>query len=300
MSARPIQPSAHALRVLCPETRQAIENVFRKAFPGDEDYCQEVLLKLLAHPDPPETIEGCRYLAIRMAQDMVVDILRRRSVRRRVSPGPTEDADSHASPGPDASEVLAARQLLAFVAEQEEAGNISGRQATILRDVADGASHGEIAGRLKVAQKTVRNEVVKARKELHERWQARLSAVSKPLAIGLFALLLWNLFCPTTPRRDVAKDTAPKPEVPTTPEALGPGSRARATELRRSALHACDVGEWKECVDGLDQAKALDPEGDDKPAVQEARARAAGAKAAPEHHPAPRPQPRTRAGGGEK
>jgi hypothetical protein len=47
-----------------------------------------------------------------------------------------------------------------------------------------------------------------------------------------------------------------------------------AAGLRKRALDACSREQWTECLAGLDQAKGLDPAGDDAAAVQAARRRA--------------------------
>jgi hypothetical protein len=55
----------------------------------------------------------------------------------------------------------------------------------------------------------------------------------------------------------------------------------RAADLRRRADEACDARRWKQCERFLDQARDLDPAGEQAPAVQ-ARRRALQAFAQPE------------------
>jgi len=45
--------------------------------------------------------------------------------------------------------------------------------------------------------------------------------------------------------------------------------------LHGSGLAACRASRWSECVQRLDEAKALDPAGDTTPDVRDARDRAA-------------------------
>jgi hypothetical protein len=47
--------------------------------------------------------------------------------------------------------------------------------------------------------------------------------------------------------------------------------RTNAAELRRKAFEACDAKRWKECADRLDEARAIDPEGEHLPEVQAER-----------------------------
>lgn len=49
---------------------------------------------------------------------------------------------------------------------------------------------------------------------------------------------------------------------------------AAATDLRREATAACDASKWAECLADLDQARALDPDGDEGAPVKAMRDRA--------------------------
>jgi hypothetical protein len=48
----------------------------------------------------------------------------------------------------------------------------------------------------------------------------------------------------------------------------------RASALRRVALDACAVQRWRACLEGLDDARRIDPEGESEPTVRAARDRA--------------------------
>ena len=54
-----------------------------------------------------------------------------------------------------------------------------------------------------------------------------------------------------------------------------------APQLLRDAFRACDDERWNECLAGLDAARKLDPRGDSAERVQQARAAASTALAAP-------------------
>jgi hypothetical protein len=54
------------------------------------------------------------------------------------------------------------------------------------------------------------------------------------------------------------------PPPPRTPE-------QRALAIRRDATDECRREHWKDCLDGLDEARALDPKGDEVPEVQDLR-----------------------------
>src|SRR5262249_38839182 len=122
-----------------------------------------------------------------------------------------------------------------------------------------------IAAEDNVPAATVRQRVSRMRRWMKERWAAELAAVA---LIGLLALLAWwTLRKPPEEAHDV-------PQIPPsiTPEPPAPLLRARA--LRAEALRACERAAWRACLDGLDEARGLDPDGDRDPAVGAARAAA--------------------------
>jgi hypothetical protein len=53
--------------------------------------------------------------------------------------------------------------------------------------------------------------------------------------------------------------------------APAPRDTSPPAELRRAAFEACGRGNWEECLEKLDEAKKLDPKGDDDFDVREAR-----------------------------
>jgi hypothetical protein len=59
--------------------------------------------------------------------------------------------------------------------------------------------------------------------------------------------------------------TSPPPETPV----------EHAATLRREARHACESRSWKTCLDKLDEARVLDPSGNETPEVQSLRHAAA-------------------------
>jgi hypothetical protein len=58
------------------------------------------------------------------------------------------------------------------------------------------------------------------------------------------------------------------------PEPVASPDQRTAADLRKRAFDACSREQWKECLAGLDEAKRLDPAGDEAAAVQAARRRA--------------------------
>jgi hypothetical protein len=52
---------------------------------------------------------------------------------------------------------------------------------------------------------------------------------------------------------------------------VGTSPLEQARELRVTASKACAVRQWRECLDALDEAKKLDPDGDQTDAIREER-----------------------------
>ena len=65
----------------------------------------------------------------------------------------------------------------------------------------------------------------------------------------------------------------PSPSNPT-PRPTSAPDLVAAAELRRQAAAACDAKQWSVCLAKLDLARAVDPDGDDAPAVKPLRERA--------------------------
>ncbi|HEX2670822.1 MAG TPA: hypothetical protein VHM25_08120, partial [Polyangiaceae bacterium] len=122
----------------------------------------------------------------------------------------------------------------------------------------DGETLDEIAREVELPAPRVRQRVSRLRRHLHARWLALGAA-------GLLSLLgLGTLFYRTMTKAETEPSIAR--------EAFAPLERARA--LRQKALEQCAAGAYPECIAALDQAKALDPEGENARAISEARAAA--------------------------
>ncbi len=127
----------------------------------------------------------------------------------------------------------------------------------------------------------VRQRVSRMRRWMKERWAAELAAGAMLTAIAIAAW--WVLRGRSEPPVTHGEPPAIAPETPS------PIERARL--LRADAIRACDEGAWRACLDGLDEARGLDPEGDQAPAIGDARARAARALESPSPAPSAAPPP---------
>jgi len=90
-------------------------------------------------------------------------------------------------------------------------------------------------------------EATKRHRSARTRWVAALAAAA--VAIVVIAIAI--------PKPDVVTHGRPSPE-----------ELSQAADLRRKAFEACDAQRYKECREGLDQARTLDPEGEQAPEVK--------------------------------
>jgi hypothetical protein len=122
----------------------------------------------------------------------------------------------------------------------------------------------------------VRQRVSRMRRWMKERWAAELAAVAM---LALLAIAVWRWL-----RADETPEALPEVPVPTSQPDVAPALE-RARVVRADALRKCEAFEWQACLDGLDEAKRLDPAGDTAPEVGAARARAERALQPPPQAP---------------
>jgi DNA-directed RNA polymerase specialized sigma24 family protein len=269
MSSRVPAPSSPASHFASAEVRTAIAAALRQQHVGwsdIDDLTQEVLVKALALRESPATLSECVALARKMARDLAIDRMRQRRIRGRFLAGPCENPDDVAATANAASDIPDAidiQRQLDFARRQAEAGAITARQVAILEDEANEVPQAEIAQRLNVSHQTVRNDLSLARRVMRASWASYASAV----LLAVFGAIVAFVFGRHDPH--VA---APAPDTHDDPPVAPPEETPehRADVLRLQAVRACDVQQWAECLDALNQASALDPAGDANPDVQKA------------------------------
>lgn len=243
-----------------PAMRRVLVEFVRKRVPASdvEDVVQTVLVEALAAAASPQEESELRRWVLGIARHKIVDHHRRASRESAaeipelpVGPPPVEE------------------QALVRWAE-EQAGASRDAKSTLewMAREGEGEKLEAIAEEEKVPAARVRQRVSRMRRWMKERWLAELAAAAALVVAGL---VLWRVL-----RRD-EPITLPDPEPIPTGTASPDPSLERARALRVAAFEACDRSDWKGCLDGLDEAKALDPAGDADPRVGSARARAAEA-----------------------
>jgi hypothetical protein len=117
-----------------------------------------------------------------------------------------------------------------------------------------------IAEEQQMAAPTVRQRVSRMRRYLRAKWSLQLAAA----ALGLIVAVGGYRWYDAHHRLPIEPEKFARVQTP----------REQAAELRRVALKQCGLDQFDICVQTLDRAKDLDPDGDAEALVREARSHA--------------------------
>jgi RNA polymerase sigma factor (sigma-70 family) len=260
-------------RLADPGLRREIEAVVRRRVRGHDadDVVQAALADVLSAARVPEDSEEFRRFVFAVTRNKVFD-----HFRRRVRELPEE-----AGHEPTVSEEpLPARDILRWAEGTLPDPEAEHTLQWMLRE-GDGEKLEQIARDANLPAPRVRQRVSRLRRFLRERWAAELMLGT--LALALLMPLAVFYYRRWFPPAEVVEQPQLQPEPPLSPEAQG-------RELRRAMLQRCPEADAKECLDGLDRARSLDPTGDSATEVVNAR-RAAADRLAPPAPPAPSVSP---------
>jgi DNA-directed RNA polymerase specialized sigma24 family protein len=233
----------------------------RKRVPESEveDIVQQALAEAIESPHAPTDSESLRRWIFGVAKNKVVDYHRRAGRESFDLP----DVEGTPAPHVEADLLRWAEKNLPEGAENKKTLDWMLREG-------DGEKLESIAASEKLPPPRVRQRVSRLRRHFKENWQREVAMLAA-LGVIVSAIMIYVLH---------KKD----PEI-ITHEVVDP----RAEPTRRLALEKCATGEWKPCVDGLDEARRLDPSGDARPDVQQARQAAGKALNAPSPTPSALP-----------
>jgi DNA-directed RNA polymerase specialized sigma24 family protein len=272
MSPPRIDPE-HAERVISSEVQKAIVSrlaTFGIAPKNIEDVAQDVTLQLLVLRKPPSDLAGCLATALVATKNEALDHRRKTKRRAKYNVGPTDTPDDHVAAehaSPDAADALDRKKQLELIEEKRADGSLSEKAARMLELDAQGMNAVEIAKEVHLAPQTVRNTLSAVKRELRLEWARRVGVVAGTL--GVLVLVVW-----VVATRESVSAQAPPHEAPPAPsESAAPPavSQRRPAELRERAFDECRRGALVACQRDLDEARALDPDGDSAPRVQAAR-----------------------------
>jgi DNA-directed RNA polymerase specialized sigma24 family protein len=278
-SARPLDPPTGPLSEVTalgdPELRRSLVRVVRSRVPEREveDIVQETLADAIVSRSAPRDPATLRHWLGGIARHKVIDF-HRRACREELSAVPETGATS---PDDETADLLR-------WAERSLPGGKSDRQtfSWLLRE-GEGEKLEAIAESEQLPAERVRQRVARLRRHLRDRWASEARALGA--LVGLGALLgLVFLLLRSAPVEVVREASRPLGRRPRPASAAGETERARALEL-------CLARQHRACLEGLDRAAQLDPDGDQSDRVKAARREAerALAPAPPPSAPAPPP-----------
>ncbi|MFO0555270.1 MAG: sigma-70 family RNA polymerase sigma factor [Polyangiaceae bacterium] len=243
-----------------------------------EDVVQTVLVEALASESIPEDPAEMRRWLVGVARHKVADVHRKGGRER-----PAELLDVETGPPP-----VEEQELVRWAEEQAKATKDGTATLRWMAREGEGDKLEHIAAEEKLPAATVRQRVSRMRRWMKQRWIAELAAAAAVLAVALFLIVKWFAPAPTPPIVEEKRTPSPGPGPNPTlaPSGLAPSPLERAAGVRRAALELCtalpassatpDAAKAAQrCVDGLDEAKRLDPAGDATEEVRQARERAA-------------------------
>ena len=239
-----------------PALRRQLEEFVRRRVPASDvdDVVQTVLLDARAATARPDGGDELKRWLLGVARHKVVD-LHRRAHREP----PAELPEIETAPPP-----VEERELVRWA--EKQAGSTRDAQKTLgwMAREGEGEKLEAIAADERAPRRRVRQRVSRMRRWMKERWLAELAAVA---ALVLLAFAVWRwLSKPEDERPEAHHEPAPTATIAPEPTPL-----ERAAELRLKAFDECSANHWQACLDGLDRAKALDPNGDLAPPVGAAR-----------------------------
>jgi DNA-directed RNA polymerase specialized sigma24 family protein len=236
-------------QTLDPDLRSALVAMVRKRVPESEveDIVQQALAEAIESPHAPQDSESLRRWIFGVAKNKVVDYHRRAGRESFDLP----DVEGTPAPHVEADLLRWAEKNLPEGAENKKTLDWMLREG-------DGEKLESIAASEKLPPPRVRQRVSRLRRHFKENWQREVAMLAA-LGVIVSAIVVYVLH-------------KPEPDV-ITHEVVDP----RAEPMRRVALEKCAHGDFQPCVDGLDEARRLDPAGDARPEVQQARDAAANA-----------------------
>ncbi len=232
-----------------PEFRKALGSYVRRKVRAEDadDVVQSVLVEALAAPSIPPTVAEFRRWIFAVARNTIADHYRKRKNTEELGEQGKEHGEF------DWIELERWLERLAI------RGDDHVQTMQWMAREADGEKLEHIAQSEGLPAPQVRQRVSRLRRFLRKHWQAELALMA---AIAILSLVLARKW----------EQGQAKPTIVPSPEFIAPDI-ARGKEARRRAFEACDRQEWQPCLEGLDEAKRLDPAGDATNDVETMRAK---------------------------
>jgi DNA-directed RNA polymerase specialized sigma24 family protein len=256
-----------------PELLERLRNMVRKSVPeiDVDDVFQTSWVKAREAKDLPLEQGPCIGFVLTIGHHTVVDYWRKRGGSREM---PVEDLEYVAAACPQES--ISARLLVQKFAADEDMDEDRWQTFVWLARTSIGETVQKIADEMDIDYFVVHKRISKLKKDLRQK------AIVWGGGIAFVALLVGTIwFYVLRPKPEIAHDkekpaptlnelapSAP-PMLPPPPPELSPAMRART--LRALAYRDCVDVAWASCLQLLNEAKAIDPDGEKDPLVKAAR-----------------------------
>ena len=228
-----------------------------------EDVVQATLAEALTSKEKPQDPDALRRWLWGVLRHKIADHYRKR--RREV----LDDSVDAATDSPDE----ATEDLLRWAVQRlPQGGDVQETFQWLLRE-GEGEKLESIAEEAGIPAPRVRKRVSRLRQHLRTHWMKEVAVLA---ALGIVATLAY-LFVRRPLEREGVEIALPDPAVQEQER-----KRQRGIELRRDGLRDCSKGLDDACIQQLDEAKKLDPAGEDE-VVLRARKAVEGRKLTPEN-----------------
>lgn len=244
--------------VIGPDLRVALVGMVRKRVPESEveDIVQATLADAISSPHAPEDSEALRRWIFGIAKNKVVDYHRRAGRETFEVPELPDCPTPHVE-----------ADLLRWAEKHLPPGDENQTTLDWMLREGEGEKLERIAETENVPATSVRQRVSRLRRHFKSHWQKEVALLA---TLGVLVTTLAFVLRKKDPEPISNEDGSP------------------AFELRKVGIDKCRATEWKECIEKLDAAKQLDPAGDARPEVRQAREKANDALS---HPPVPTPTP---------
>jgi DNA-directed RNA polymerase specialized sigma24 family protein len=254
MASSPKNSDVRSMTLADPKLHRALRRMIatKMAAADAEDVLQATLTDAIAAVEAPQSAHEIRKWVFGIARHKIADHHRKASRYDLSEPLPESEATS----APHSAEDLAR-----WVEGELPEGKETEKTLEWMAREADGEKLEAIASEENIPAPRVRQRVARLRRFFRERWAAQLAVLGIFAAVVAAGIAWW-------------RHSVLKPDLVPERAERAPRKLDEAMTLRERALERCRERAFEDCIRGLDEARTLDPIGDEAEVIQDARAAA--------------------------